>query len=402
MLKSIQKVPAFARKVVNPKSYFDESTLRLEELRNLLGFTREKKSNHLVNKDGSLNVTFRQLTWANPLSLDHAVHYSWVTIIWFMAAFFLFSWCIFGFIYWSVEYLDGNTCHDGPYQGCKQGNATLYARRCVVGLYDYSSALQFSLETMSTVGFGARSLSVSHLRCYVVLVIVIVQSMTGMVLVGLFTGILINKFKHTGPSAKTVTFSPKAVVQERDKSLFLVVMIHSNKKIYGASVKGFIIFESVTEEGDINRQSFKSVPFGMEKASEVSDTFVHVMWPVMVSHEISRTSTLFKFNPANENFGHFEVIILLKGTTANGEPILSRTSYIRSEIVWGGRFITEDLLHQRPPSFISVVEESQLFRIEEVEFKATSAETFEEDKEHEEEMRTCVRISNQVQGIPNG
>ena len=37
--------------------------------------------------------------------------------------------------------------------------------RCVTGLYNFNLALQFSIETMTTVGYGSRALNSCVTRC---------------------------------------------------------------------------------------------------------------------------------------------------------------------------------------------------------------------------------------------
>jgi len=343
----------------------------------------------LVNKDGSLNIMFRQLSWANPFVLDNAVILDWICIAWLLIMSFLSSWLLFGLVYYIMEFFNGTTCDEGPSEGCSHFPAENFkleeieVKRCVKGVYDFSSALQFSLETMTTIGYGSRAVNSGMMRCYVVIFTVIIQSMTGLILVGLLTGVLIAKFKHSAPNQKIVSFSPEATIVKRKGKLQLVVEVNSQRKIYGASVEGILVCEEITKEGEHLKRCLKPVPFGMENSNDINESFVHIMWPICVCHEINKTSPLYKFSPDNTEFGDFELIVLLKGTTATGGKVLVRTSYIKSEIIWGGKFNMDNLLHQRPPAFVVVVDENGLHQIDkDPTFSNMSAYQIDQEKQN--------------------
>ena len=63
----------------------------------------------------------------------------------------------------------------------------------VSGVYDFPSALMFSVETMSTIGFGSRSIRSGSTWATILLM---VESIILIVLSTLWTAIIIAKFKH--------------------------------------------------------------------------------------------------------------------------------------------------------------------------------------------------------------
>lgn len=383
----------FRKRYVDPKSYFDVTKLSFEDLKT--GAASDDVV--LVNKDGSLNITFRQLTWVNPFKLENLVLLDWSSFLWLLFASFLFCWLFFGALYYFIEYADGNLCHDGEFEGCNplKNKTQLMECRCISGVYDFSSSLLFSLETMSSVGYGARAPQSTGLRCVMVFFLVTMQTLLDLALGCIFTVVLMFKFKQTGSSSKDIVlFSPEAVVNSRDGNLELQVMIHSRKKIYGAAVKGFIICRISTSEGDVVRHGFKSVPFGMENATDESDTFVHVMWPIILTHELTNTSPLYQYSPENKTFEHFELILILSGTTSTGATILARTSYIRREIIWGAQFVMNRIFHLRPPLTIANVDENELFKTKAVDLDKASAEKVDEKKEKEEILTVSHRFSS--------
>ena len=87
------------------------------------------------------------------------------------------------------------------------------------------------------------------------------------------------------------------------------------------------------------------------------------MWPICLSHEINESSSLFKYRPDDKCFKDFELILVLQGTTSLGGDLQIRTSYIKSEIVWGSRFKFENVLSERPPTYNVMVNESALHQM---------------------------------------
>jgi len=345
-----------------------------------------------INPDGSLNIMFRQLTWANPFVLDNAVVLGWTLIVWLLVFTVMSSWLIFGCIYYIFEVYAGTTCDLGTDSGCKLDETENMSLRCVLGLYDYSAAVQFSLETMTTIGYGTRALQAGHKRCYLVMLGVIFQSLTGLLLIGILTGVLMAKFKTWTNKKNPVMFSPKAGIISRRGKLQLLVEVHSHNRIYNASVDAFIVMEDVTREGNFINNSVKCVHFGMENSSDANENFVHVMWPICLSHEINEYSPLFKYRPDDKSFNDFELILVLQGTTSLGGDILIRTSYIKSEIEWGSRFKFENVLSERPPTYNVMVNESALHQMEHTSLEKVSAYELWQ-KKMEEDKNLGIEIS---------
>ncbi len=341
----------------------------------------------LVKKDGSLNIKFRQLEPSNPLSLDNCIYMNWLTIIWLLVIGFLICWLAFAFVYFVVEYFSGNVCTLSPTEGCFRDAEDIKKSRCVTGLYDFNSALQFSIETMTTVGYGSRALNSGVTRCYVVILTVMGQHMAGLVLTATLTGIIIVKFKHSAPNRKIVSFSPRACIAKRDDSdkLHLDVVVSSQRKIFDATIESFMIHEYTTKEGFVIKYYMQSVPFSMENSSDVIDNFVHVMWPVKICHEINQDSPFYKFGPTNsENFPEFELLVLFQGTTSTGATINVRSSYTKSEIVFGGTFNFSNVFQRRGPSKNISVNVSRIYEIEEGEDLSESAHDLDKKKNNGE------------------
>ena len=362
----------FRRVLVDPATNFIHTGWRgvqHVDLKGMLGLKEMLQSKpRLVKKDGSLNIKFRQLEFSNPLSLDNCIYMNWFTIIWLLVIGFLTCWLGFAFVYFIVEYFAGNVCTLSPTDGCFRDVEDIEKSRCVTGLYDFNSALQFSIESMTTIGYGSRALNSGVTRCYVVIITVMAQYMAGLVLATILTGIIIVKFKHTAPNQKIVSFSPKACIAKRpnNDNKHLTLVVSSQRKIFDATIEAFMIQEYTTKEGFVIKNYMQSVPFSMSsKSSDVSDKFVHVMWPVQISHEINQDSPFYKIgHKKDENLPQFELLVLFQGTTSTGATINVRSSYVESDIVFGGRFNVSSGFHQRPSKHISV-DISRIFEIEE-------------------------------------
>ena len=101
------------------------------------------------------------------------------------------------------------------------------SKRCVIGVFDYKSALLYSVETMSTIGFGSRVITS---RCITSMFLLLSQSIIGIILPTVWTAVIIAKFKSVY-SVFTIRFSAKAAITLEDGRYFLKVCIISSAKL---------------------------------------------------------------------------------------------------------------------------------------------------------------------------
>ena len=96
--------------------------------------------------------------------------------------------------------------------------------RCVKGIYDFSSALLFSLETMATIGFGTRSVNPG---CTWATILLMVESIIGFLLPTLWTAIVVAKFKHKAGKTSVRFSHYAAIIREKGKfSPCLMLDVH--------------------------------------------------------------------------------------------------------------------------------------------------------------------------------
>ncbi|KAG5190242.1 inward rectifier potassium channel-domain-containing protein [Tribonema minus] len=82
---------------------------------------------------------------------------------------------------------------------------------CNMGIVDYREAYYFSLETMTTVGYGTQDVFFG--RCWSVMVIITAQACCGLLIDALLIGVLFARLARPQTRASTVVFSNKAVLR---------------------------------------------------------------------------------------------------------------------------------------------------------------------------------------------
>merc|ERR1712098_845964 len=68
-------------------------------------------------------------------------------------------------------------------------------------------------------------------------------------------------------------------------------------------------------------------------------------WPKVLYHKIDKDSPLYRLDPTKLSETKLEIIVKVSGVrTGTGGTILSNTSYINKEIIWGGYFCPDSVL----------------------------------------------------------
>jgi len=260
---------------------------------------------------------------------------------------FFGSWLLFALLYWLMEEIN-KEAHESTHEE---------TAKCVKGLVDFNSALLYSVETMTSIGYGDRS-TTEH--CPFVIFLTIFQSLFGVLIAGILTGTLRAKFMMPGMRKNFIKFSKEAVVLMRNRKLYLVVKVadQSDSKLRGVTTTAIMVDTVATEEGEIITNNMRNIQFGNSEDSHVSP----YLWPACIAHEINSNSPFYHFNPdmLGESDMDFELILWVKGTTSYGGLVNARTSYIPSEIVWGGSF-EFDLDFQQNANHITVLRNSVNF-----------------------------------------
>ena len=288
----------------------------------------KRDCNRLILKNGECNV------WSNHVKSKNQrfiadffttlldLRWRWYLLM-FMLTFAL-SWLTFAVVWWLISYThdDFDNRHNDTWTPC------------IMNIEDFTTALLFSIETQSTIGYGTRS---TTNECGVAVVTMMLQTCFGVMVQALMTGLFFAKLSRSKKRAQTLLFSKNAVICTRNGQLMLLCRVGDMRRshIIQASVRGFLIKQQITKEGETLPFAEYDISF---TTSGISNN-IFLAWPVILQHCIDENSPLYDVSAANLNQQPFELIVILEGVTeSTGMTTQARTSYLPHEIRWGHRF----------------------------------------------------------------
>jgi len=275
---------------------------------NDLGFSNSTVSNRkrFINKDGSFNVV-REIRGIREWHIyQWLVLMSWarffaVTLVFYVVlnSFFASLYLING-----IEYLSG-AGEDG--------------------LPPFGTAFFFSVQTLTTVGYG--SVSPIGLGANT---IAAMGALTGLLAFALITGLLFARFSK--PSA-SILFSNQAIVAPYKDGKGLMFRLANQRKSMLTNLHAEVTASwiGVDEQGRSKRQY---TPLKLERTSL---TMLPLSWTVV--HPIDEESPFYDSSEQSIQAKDLEVIIILEGyddTFAN--IIRTHYSYKYDEIIWNVKF----------------------------------------------------------------
>jgi len=102
-----------------------------------------------------------------------------------------------------------------------------------------------------------------------------------------------------------------------------------------AKVHGVLVKRHITQEGTTYPLFMHNLEF---EANDMGDKIV-LMWPMVLTHKITKSSPFWNIRPADLSSEKYEIIIYAEGTIeSTGEFCQTRSSYLPHEILWGHRF----------------------------------------------------------------
>jgi inward rectifier potassium channel len=283
--------------------------LNEQDLRDL-GFgavvSRESRE-RLLNRDGSFNVQRTGLGFWSSFSAYHAM----LTIPW---------WQFFGAI--AILYLAVNALFAAAYLAC--GPGALGSDAAGMQNHTYLRAFFFSVQTLSTIGYG-QVIPVGTAANAVVTL----EALVGLMGFAIVSGLLFARFSR--PTAK-VAFSRHAVIapyQNITALEFRVANARSNELIEVSAKVLLSRFEDI--DGNRTRRYY---PLSLERPSVV---FLPLTWTVV--HPINESSPLFQATQQSLRESQSELLVLLSAFDETFSTIVqTRTSFIPDEILFGYRF----------------------------------------------------------------
>jgi inward rectifier potassium channel len=182
----------------------------------------------------------------------------------------------------------------------------------------------FSVQTMGTVGYGQMFPTGTFANCLVVL-----ESVTGLMVTALATGLLFTKFSQSGAH---VVFTTNAVIAPMDGVPTLMFRLGNQRtnRILEAMLRLVMIRTERTKEGVIFYRMI-DVPLARERSPAMSRS-----WTAM--HPITEDSPLHGETPESLAAKEVELLLTLVGVDDTSlQPVHAQMTYDHTAIVWGAR-----------------------------------------------------------------
>ncbi|KAL1130753.1 hypothetical protein AAG570_011994 [Ranatra chinensis] len=294
--------------------------------------SNKKPRKRAVLKNGDCNVVQCHISKRRRRYLQDIfttlVDTQWRWTLLVFALSFTLSWLLFAAIWWLISYTHGDLEpeHLLPDSGWSP---------CVVNINSFASCFLFSIETQHTIGYGSRSTTE---ECPEAIFVMCLQSITGVFIQAFMVGIVFAKMARPKQRTQTLMFSKHAVVSLRDGQLCLMFRVGDMREkshLISSSVRAQLLRSRTTKEREVLTPNICDLKVHPEDYG--SDIFM--IWPTIVIHEIDSKSPLYDVSAADMLSEHFEIIVILEGTTeSTGQTTQARTSYLASEVLWGHRF----------------------------------------------------------------
>ncbi|XP_064639752.1 G protein-activated inward rectifier potassium channel 3-like [Lineus longissimus] len=332
----------------------------------------------LVYKNGEVNISHSNIKkrkrryLADIFTTLVDIKWRWNLLL-FIAAFIL-SWLIFAMIWWLICFSHGD------FENAGKPNW----EPCVNDVFDFTTALLFSIETQHTIGYGSRHTTPN---CPEAILVMMMQSCCGVIIQALMTGLVFAKLSRPKKRAETLMFSKNAVVCKRDGVMCLLFRVGDMRKshIIEAHTRGVLIRKKITREGEVLPLEQVDVDFGFNEGRDR----LFLVWPVIVEHRITDESPFYEMSMEDFQREQFEVIVILEGIVeSTGMTTQARSSYLPGEILWGHRF--ERLVTFQKENGEYQIDYSRFHSAKQVDMPQCSAKELELEGDHFVEGETVV------------
>jgi inward rectifier potassium channel len=309
--------------------------LNQQDLRDL-GFgavvSRESQQ-RLLNRDGSFNVRRSGLRFWSSFSAYHAM----LTMPW---------WQFFGAT--AILYLLANASFAAAYLAC--GPGALGSETAGMQNHTYLRAFFFSVQTLSTIGYGQVVPIGTSANALVTL-----EALTGLLGFGIITGLLFARFSR--PTAKMLFSRHALIAPYRDITAleFRVANARSNELI---EVTGKVLLSRFEDVDGIRTRRYYLLE--LERTGVV---FLPLTWTVV--HPIDGRSPLYGETAESLQNSRSEFLVLLSGFDETfSARVHTRTSYVPDEVLWGYKFANAFVIGQAANNDKVAVDMRQFDKVE--------------------------------------
>ncbi len=188
----------------------------------------------------------------------------------------------------------------------------------------FFDAFSFSVQTLGTIGYGAM-----YPKARAAQVVVIVESVAGLLVTALATGLVFAKFSQ--PTGRIV-FAHEAAVSPVDGVPTLMFRVGNERgnTIVEATVRVVLVRTVKTLEG-VTFYRMEDIPLRRDRSPAMNRS-----WTVM--HPIDAASPLRDATPESLARDEVEFLVTLVGTDDTSfQPVHARRSYEHTAVVWGAR-----------------------------------------------------------------
>lgn len=292
---------------------------------------RRSNRNRLVTKDGRCNIEYGNIKYRKHFAFLEDFWTTFVEIRWrfvilsFIASFSL-SWFIFGLIWYWI----GRNNGDMTWQHPSQDHIP-----CVSNVVGLTSAFLFSIETQTTIGYGARAITP---LCPGAVALIVIQSITGALITCFMCGVVLSKISLPKKRAKTITFSKMAVISPRNGTLCLSIRVANLRKslMIGSQIYGKLLRTTITPDGETTIMDQVNIDFTVDSGKDN----LFFICPLTLYHTIDKNSPFFQTAVDTLHKQDFELVVFLDGTAeSTSSSCQVRTSFIPQEIMWGYNFL---------------------------------------------------------------
>jgi inward rectifier potassium channel len=189
----------------------------------------------------------------------------------------------------------------------------------------FSDAFFFSVETLSTIGYGQMSPATLYGN-----VVMTVEALFGLTLLAVVAGLVFARVSR--PTARVI-FSKVAVVTPYNGVPTLSFRLANERRnqILEAQVSVTLVRDERTAEGEWMRR-FYDLQLARQRSPIFAMTFT-------VMHPIDPASPLWNATAASLTAEAAEIVVTVTGIDETlSQAVHARTSYLAHEVVWGYRF----------------------------------------------------------------